>query len=334
MPNSGYGNITLASASNGAEIVTRIKSELTTAWGAPSGSTWTSAVPGGPTLVVTISATSLGANGSLSIVLGSNEGTTSRYIMSGNSTLTSSFVGLEYSISSSHFYIRLTGPTNSVTGTFNATYGSPSTFILLTTYTPYFTVDNGGSAESRKWAIVSSLGSGIPSSATITTPPTAQQTITLPYSDVSPGSSTDSAELLTIRPAIQDTAAVGDLIPNKAYAAGDVYWPFIIDSVNRGLIGRLDNIYFGSDNYFLAGDTATLRHTKESVVIGGVRYVRTIPAYFPNSAGSIWYTPLGLCNPTVTTIQGVAGAANTTGLAATAAAGGPIVLIKRGNGLA
>jgi len=248
--------------------------------------------------------------------------------MSGNSTLTSSFVGLEYSISSSHFYIKLTGPNTSTTGYFNATYGSPTTYILLTTYTPYFTTDNSGAATTRRWALVSSIGNSSPSSASITVPPTAQKAIFMPAPDT--GTIGNTAELLTIRPAIQDIAAVGDLIPGKTYGAGDVYWPFIIDHPTLGIVGRLNNVFFGGDNYFsLAGDSSTLIHSRANVLIAGDRYVRSVPAYFQNSAGTVWYTPFGTCYPSTTFSQGIA---DGQPVLASVAYGGPNIIIKRGSG--
>jgi hypothetical protein len=266
--------------------------------------------------------------GILAVTLGSSSSTTTRYIMSGNSTLTNSLVGVEYSFGPSHFYLRFTGPNTGQAGAFDASKGSPSTFILLTTYTPYFSTSNGGAIGSRRWALVSSLGSSSPS-ATISTPPTAQYQITIPAPDT--GTLENDVELLTVRPAIQDTAAVGDLIPNKTYGAGDVYWPFILDSASRGLLGRLDNVYFGGDNYSTqAGDSALLLHTRDNVLINTYTHVRSVPAYFPNTSGVVWYTPLGLCNPVPTATNGVTTAG--TGLAATAAAGGPNILIKKGDG--
>lgn len=316
------------STDNAAAAITAIKAALTASGWTQATNTWTKAVSGGPTLSVTISATALSSSGILAVTLGSTTSTTTRYLYAGNSTLTNSLIGVEYSIGPSHFYLRFTGPGPGLTGAFDSPKGSPSTFMLLTTYTPYFSTSNGGAAAARRWALVSSIGSSSPT-ASISSPPTAQYQITAPAPDT--GTLENDIELLTVRPVIQDTPAVGDLIPNKTYGAGDVYWPFILDSATRGLMGRLDNVYFGGDNYSnAAGDDVSLKHTRDNVLINTYKYVRTVPAYFPNTSGVVWYTPFGICNPVPTASQGVTTAG--TGLTAVNAAGGPNILIKKGDG--
>lgn len=323
-----YLNTSYSTTATPSTAITAIKSALTASgWTQSPTNTWTIVVSGGQTLSVTITATDLSPSGILAVTLGSTSATTTRYLYAGNTTLTNSLIGVEYSIGPSHFYLRFTGPASGQIGAFSA-QGSPSTFMLLTTYTPYFSTSNGGATAARRWALVSSIGSSSPT-ASISSPPTAQYQITAPAPDT--GTLENDIELLTVRPVIQDTPAVGDLIPNKTYGAGDVYWPFILDSATRGLTGRLDNVYFGGDNYSTgAGDDPALKHTRDNVLINTHKYVRTVPAYFPNTSGVVWYTPFGVCNPVPTASQGVTVAG--TGLTAVNAAGGPNILIKKGDG--
>jgi hypothetical protein len=127
---------------------------------------------------------------------------------------------------------------------------------------------------------------------------------------------------------VQDVTAVGDLLPGRAFGGGVVYWPFIVDEAYpNGLRGYLKNIYFGGDNYLLGSEVSNQLHSDTNLTVGGLKHVLTRPAYFPNSANAICYTPLGNT-----------GVISTTGYGVTATAypstelGGPNIIIKKGDG--
>lgn len=318
-----YGSIIKSSATDGSEIITEIKSQLTSSGWTASGNTYTSA-NASPALTVTFNSNSLATNGILDISLGISGNTQRCYVVSGNTTLTSSFVGLEYSISNTHFYINLIGPAGSVTGKLDATLGSPRTFALLTTYTPYFTSNN---VTSRQWAVISSFYNS-PGTPSVSSLPTATPKVYYP----NPTTGTlETGELVTMRPAIQDQSAVGDLISNKTVGGSEIYWPFVICSDTLGVIGRLNNIFFGGDNYTLAGDTTAQLHNRTSVLINSERYARQLPAFWPNSSNSQWYTPLGTCEVTTNKASGINGTSNAI-IDISSAAGGPNIVVKRGDG--
>lgn len=325
-----YGNTIIATgaSSNASEVITRIKSELiASSWTLSSTATYTS--PNGATPIsVTFTSTTLGAGGVLELVLGTAGNTITRYVTSGNTSLNNSWVGLEYSISDTHFYIGLMGPTAGVSGALDASKGSPKTSILITTYQPYFTSNN---VTSRQWAVGACFASTVPAQ-TIATLPTANAKVWYP----NPTTGTiESAELLTMRPAVQDQTAIGDLPNNKSYGDGEFLWPFVINSDTLGLVGRLNNVFFGSENYYISpGDSSTSIQNRSSVLINGLRYSRSLPSYYPTTQASpnLWYSPFGTSYNLATTANGVpAGPADAT-VDITSAPGGPNIYIKRGDG--
>lgn len=318
-----YGAIIKSSATDGSEIITEIKAGLTASNWTVSGDTYTSP-NASPALIVTFNSNSLLTNGVLDISLGIAGNTQRCYVVAGNTTLSSSFVGLEYSISNTHFYINLIGPSGSVTGRLDPTLGSPRTFALLTTYTPYFTSNN---VTSRQWVVASSFYAD-PGTPSISTIPTATAKVYYP----NPSTGTlETGELVTMRSAVQDQSSVGDLIVNKTTGATEVYWPFVICSDTLGIIGRLNNVFFGGDNYTLAGDITAQLHNRYSVIINGERYARQLPGFWPNSSSLQWYTPLGTCEVTTNKASGVAGSSDAT-INISSAAGGPNIIVKRGAG--
>jgi hypothetical protein len=126
---------------------------------------------------------------------------------------------------------------------------------------------------------------------------------------------------------VQDVTAVGDQIPSALYgSAGIVYWPYIISSPSGGgIVGRLNNVFFSSDAYLLGGDT-TITPDYAEVFIGGKRFVRHRAAYFPSSANTIGYTPLGSVGPINTPVGGVNSGTPEPSY------GGPFIVVKKGDG--
>jgi hypothetical protein len=322
-----YGSIIKTSATNGSEIITKIKAELASSGWTTSDSTTYTSPNASPALQVTFSSTSLATNGVIQIDVGVSGNKVTCYALSGNSTLTSSYVGLEWSISNTHFYINIIGPNKSTTGRVDATYGSVKSFTMLTTYTPYFT---SNSTTSRQWAAISSFWSA-PGTPSISTLPAATAKIYYP----NPSTGTlETGELITMRSAVQDQSVVGDLINNKTAGGSEIYWPYVISSDVIGVVGRLNNVFFGGDNYTLAGDSSAQLHNRSSVIIGGNRYARQLPAFWPNSSSLQWYTPFGTCEVTTNKECGIPGSSDaiidiTTG---TASVGGPNIVVKRGDG--
>lgn len=323
-----YGNTVIATTANAAEIVTRIKSELiSSGWTLSSTATYTSPDTSTP-LIVTFSQTTLSTGGVLPLSVGVSGNMITRYVSSGSSVTSTSYIGLEYSISNTHFYIGLMGPTAGVSGALDASKGSPKTSIMLTTYTPYFT---SNSTTARQWCVFSCFGTSSPGAGSISALPTANAKVWYPNPSTN---AIETAELLTLRPAVQDQTAVGDLPKSKTYGDGEFVWPFVINSDTLGLIGRMNNVFFGSENYYISpGDTSSYIQNRASVVIAGSRYERSLPAYYPTTQASpnLWYTPFGTCYNIATTTNGVPATAAAT-VDITSAPGGPNIFVKRGDG--
>ena len=327
-----YGNIVKATTSsdNGSGVVTLLTSAMSTAgWSGSGLGPWTT-VSGGTTLSVTFNQSNLSSGGVLPMTINGQ----SAWVASGNSTFASSFVGVEYSIGPSHFYVKLVGPAKTVSGTTSATYGSHSSFVLLTKYIPYFT---SNATTSQHWALIQCFN-GLPTTFSDTQFPTSSPIATILIGNIDgvTNSNPELCELATVRPVVQDEPSIGDLIPNKSYGDGIVYWPFIIINSTRGIVGRLSNVFFGGDNYLInapTGDASSQLHSSLNVLIGTERYVRSIPAYHPRSDGSKWFTPFG--EPAVVTNtgdNGCSGIADAAGPSASVALGGPNIIIKKGDG--
>ncbi len=313
-----YFTGTVASATNGSEIITALKSALAASgWSTSDGGVTYSSTSGGTTLTVAFTSTSMSGSGNLSLVI---EGQTFT-VTSGNSTLVGSYVGVTYSIAADLFYLRLTGPVTGQVGPADASYGSPTSFILLTKYTPYL---SSNSDTSKHKVVVSSYYAGFSPTYTVAG---STNGLTHLVRVVYTGGVASDGELLTVRPAVQDITSVGDQVPSSLYGnAGIVYWPYIITSASAGgIVGRLNNVFFASEAYLLAGDSVVNPDFAE-VFVSGNRHVRHRAAYFPSSANSIGWTPLGSTGPVNTSVGGV------NQFAGEPSMGGPYIIVKKGDG--
>ena len=321
-----YSKTIVLTTAGAPEIVNGIKSVITQAdsgWTNPSsdGINYQS-VSGGVTYTCAFPSATMAAGSKLDIVL---QGV-SVCLMSGNSTLAGSYIGLEVSAAPDFLYIRLQGPSNTTPGAADATYGSPNTSIMLTQMLPYNTLDTRTASELV--CVVAAL----PNSAAGTSNynpasnPTTNHTSKIIIKKGASGSTNQLCELAALRPAVQDIVSLGDLFDGKALAGGIGYSAFVVvEPYPSGWTGRLKNVFFGGDNYTLGSESTNQLHADQNVTVGGLNYTLTNPGYFPSSVGAQGYTPFGTCLNTSATPSGV-----TTSVWSSVA--GPNIIIKKGSG--
>lgn len=204
------------------------------------------------------------------------------YIWLGTSN-TSSYYCYELSISEDFFYLGITGPS----GTGAEFVSNSSTgFACITSIEPYFTEDT--SENNRLVVLASGYG-------------TTFSKMFFKYCLVgvaSDGTAWQQAMLSTVRPAIQDIAALGDSPPQKAFGGGEAVWPFIVVESIGGVRGRLRNIWFAGESYALGADSAIGRPEVSGTekMISGVRHIMTQPFYMPSGGLGVTqtYSPLGV----------------------------------------
>jgi hypothetical protein len=180
------------------------------------------------------------------------------------------------------FYMRVAGPDAGFTGAYDATLGSPRAFAAITTITP--ADDNDNVLDSLQVAIRSHTNSN---------PTFAGVTVT--QKNGPSGTANASAELMCVRPAVQDVASIGDLPPTTRAGSGFFGSRYVVVDNTWGLRGTLDNIAFASESYTLAGDNATSQFTPGGTYTrGGKDYIVEAPCGAPSATGVISYSPLGV----------------------------------------
>lgn len=295
---------TLTSSSNGSEIITKIGQMLTAAGWTQVGNQWT-ITSGGRTSTVNLNSTGFSSTSYHMITLNG----INFYLWTGATTLVNAPFSLEVSVHTDLFYVGLRGPRTSEVGTADLNYGSTKSFALLTTITPYLSNDTSVDAQQ----VV--LGSHTSPSATVFNNKT--------FSKVGlSGSTSAQGELATMRPAVQDVS-VGDQLNNNTVAGNIMYWPYVLIEDAQGVRGMLNGVYFGGENYALTGDSTKL-YENLNVRVEGLRYMTCTPYFAPNANPAlIGYSPLG--TPTANVQQQSADSGGFSG--------GPIVIVKRGNGV-
>lgn len=294
---------TITSTSNGSEVLAQIRSMLIAAGWSESGTLYTRTV-GGRTSTVNLNSTSFTSTQYHLITLNN----VNFYLWTGTTTLVNAPFSVEISVDSDLFYVAIRGPRSNEVGTEDLSYGSTKTFVLLTTIEPYLSTDTNVDAQQ----VV--MGSHTSPSRT-TFGNKVYSKVGLNLANNAPG------ELATMRPAVQDVA-VGDQLNNNSVAGNVMYWPYVLIEDASGVRGMLKGVYFGGENYALTGDSSKL-YENLNVRVEGLRYMTTVPFFAPNSNISIvGYSPLG--TPTANVQQSSADAGGFSG--------GPIIIVKRGNG--
>src|SRR6478735_4075151 len=312
--------VVITSDGTGAAVISAIKTQLAAADGwstADGGTTYTNSTSG-VTLSVAFPFTTIQTGGKIELALNDRPVT----VFTGLSTLTSATIGFEVSAGPDFFYLCASGGYAGQPGA-DATYGSPKSFAMLTTISPYFTSDTVADDRICVIACAYTTAATTTVGGPTSTPPGPLNYQVYVKKGLNAGSWV-TAELATMRPAVQDIAVDGDLVPNKQSAGNIVYWPFVVIETASGLRGRLNNVFFGGENYLLSGEITAQQHTSAAVLINGVRHVLTLPCYMPNSGNQQIYSPLGTCTNVTTTPGGVTGIWDSLG--------GPNIIIKKGNG--
>lgn len=333
-----YVNKTYAfTSTTNTGLVSDIRASLIQAgWTQSAGTTGIYTSPSGSatSLTVTIPTTTTTLsfpNGSLKITLGttaSSGNTPSQdvWIASGNTTSMPSVVHMEISINDSLFFIKLTGPGPGITGAGNATNGSPTTFAMLTTYTPYI---SGWITDSKKCIIAASYYTD-PGTSTMSPPASIPYNYNVKYfdPDVSSGSMVN-ASLLTMKNVWESSNTIFQP-PSRLYGGGEISWPYVAVSSSRGIIGRLNNVFFAAPVAKNSGEAAP---QKLNILIDGFRYIITKPHGFPyaSTAGS----PLGQATSISSQTNGSSTATAEVAISAFASdfnACGPWTYIMKGDG--
>lgn len=320
-----YSKSVLTLGATGSEIVTTIKSIITAAdsgWTLVSGETYQS-ISGGVTYTITFTNTVPDVRGNIGMVVQGVDIT----LLTALSTVNGALVGLEVSAAPDFLYIRVQGPAAGGVGATDATYGSPTSFVMLTPIIPYVTTDNVAADLVAVVASTRAAATSLAAYSIATNPPVAGMSAAVVVKRGTDGTTNKLCELGTMRPAVQDVVALGDLFPGKALAGGLGYWPLLVfEALPLGARGRLKNVAFGGDNYNIGDDVFGQLASSPDLVVNGDNYVLTQPAYFPCSAGGAQgYSPLGQCK-------------NATSFASGASAGtwstvcGPNIIIKKGSG--
>jgi hypothetical protein len=288
-----YVNKTYAfSSTTNTALVSDIRASLTqSGWTQSAGTTgiYTSPTGSATSLTVTIPTdiTTLSfPNGRLKITLGATGGSGNRpsqdvWLASGNTSSMPSVIHMEISINDSLFFIKLTGPGPGITGAGNATNGSPTTFAMLTTYTPYIS----GWITDPKECIVAASYYTDPGTSTLSPPASIPYNYHVKYfdPDVSGGSMVN-ATLLTMKNVWESSNTIFQP-PSRLYGGGEISWPYVAVSASRGVIGRINNVVFAAP---VAKNVSETTPQKLNILIDGFRYVMTKPHGFPyaSTAGS------------------------------------------------
>lgn len=208
------------------------------------------------------------------------------------------------------FYISVQGPNAGATGALDATYGSPRAFAMLTTIEPA----NAGDSDPDALQIVARSHANASNSMNV---PTVIQ------KKGPSGASNALAELMCMRPAIQDISSVGDLPPSFKSGSNFFGSRFVVVDQTWGLRGTLKNVAFASENYAMVGDSASPFSLGSEYIRAGVRYAVDVPCGSPSATSAVYYSPLGLCTVLPT---------NQANLVSTGTLCGPRIFVKKGDG--
>jgi hypothetical protein len=207
-----------------------------------------------------------------------------------------------------HAFICVDGPLAAGTGPASATYGSHRGFFFITTIQRLY--DSDAAAGNRICT------GGSHTSATVTT--FEHRVFVKTGLDTTTNA---PAELLTMRPMVQDISALGDLPPTRAAASNIMYWPIMVCEQVGGYRGRLNNIFFGGENYNIGDDVAGQRYNGITPTVDGKPCTSLEPFWVVAAvANAGQYSPLG--NPG----SGGTGINNFTGNDATD--GGPTIIVS------
>lgn len=207
-----------------------------------------------------------------------------------------------------HVFICVDGPTPAGTGPASATFGSHRGFFFVTTIERLYDNDTNNALR---------VCSGGSHTSTNVITYEHRVFVRLGLDSVSNA----PAELVTMRPMVQDVTAVGDLPPSRAAASNIMYWPIMVCEQIGGYRGRLNNIFFGGDNYVLGDDTNTQRYNGVSPTVDGKPCTSLEPFWIVQAvSNSGQYSPLGMPG------------ANGSGIPLTAANdatdGGPTIIVS------
>jgi hypothetical protein len=270
----GYVN-TMVTLTSGSEVTDAIAVQLTGAGWAQAGTVYTRTF-GGRTMTVDL----IGMNWLSSTPYITVNGVTAYFPCF--SLVSGTQVYALISVWPDFFYVRVAGPNPGAVGAYDATFGSPRAFACITTITP---ADDADSNLDAQQAVIRSHSSTSP---TFATPSVVQK-----FGPT--GTSNQPAELMCIRPAIQDIASIGDLPPSIKSGSGSFGSRYAVVDLANGLRGTLDGIAFASENYTLAGDISASQFALDSEYArNGVQYVVDAPCGAPSAAAVVSYSPLGL----------------------------------------
>jgi hypothetical protein len=233
---------------------------------------------------------------------------------------------MEVSISDSFFFIKLTGPGPAKTGAGNATNGSPSTFAMLTTYNTYI---SGWLADSKKCIVAASYYTS-PGTSTLSPPASIPSNYQVKYfdPDVSSGSMV-SATLLTMKN-VWESSITAFQPPSRLYGGGEISWPYVAVSSSRGILGRLNNVFFAAP---VAKNNSEVAPQKINILIDGLRHIITKPHGFPYASTS--GSPLGQATSIASQTNGISTTSAEVALSAFETdfnACGPWTYIVKGDG--
>lgn len=301
----GAYNVQTITLTNGDEIRSALASNLGAQGWSLAGTTYTRTI-GGRTMTVDIPAIDWRSNVGYITINGQAAYFPVHLLTSGLN------VQVMYAIDNDFMYFRVQGPDPGSVGAVDAVYGSPRAFAMITTINP---ADSGDTnADSLQVAIRSHTATNYNFGTT---------SVIQKYGPS--GAANQPAELMTSRPAIQDIASLGDLPPSIKAGSGYFGSRFAVVDSTYGLRGTLNNVAFASENYVLAGDSTNQKYpVNTEYVRAGVRYVTDVPCGYPNNAGSINYSPFGLC---------LAGSNAVQNFISQPSGCGPVIFIKRGDGL-
>jgi hypothetical protein len=297
---------TINSASNGSEIVTKMAQMLLAAgWTNTTGTTYERTYAG-KTMTVNLFSAAFATTAYHTVILNG----ISCILYTGATTLVNAPFYVEISVSDDLFFVTIRGPKSVETGTEDLTRGSPRSFALVTSITPYLDADT---VVDDQQCVVASHYSA--SRNTMSAKVYMKKGLN--------GVANVTGELATVRPAVQDISAVGDQLANNTVANNIMYSPYVVIEDGQGWRGRLNNVYFGGENYALAGDSGA-SYKALQVRVDGLKYMTTCPYYLPNATPSnTCYSPLGNPTPDVT---------QSSGDGVGQFDGGPVIIVKRGNG--
>lgn len=227
------------------------------------------------------------------------------FIVTGATSLSGTFT-IDIACGPNNVYIGLRGPTNGAGYEWDATYGSGIGFFAMAPVVPYFSTDTVKNDQ------VVAMSSHATSSIT-----------SYNYSGYV-AKTRDSAsvwgqvELGSLRPSARSTFAAPVSPFNNVLTP---FWPYTVHEVGdgRGLRGRLDGLYFATDNYATYGAPGVGGPYTSGVIntIDGALHVCVKQTFFiPNTNDQ--YSPLG------TPVRNGAG----SGLASGSGYGGPTIAVR------